>query len=541
MPHFVISNFASGMDKRRSSETAASGSLRILRNAFVNEGGEIEKRKAFVQQEALTAYGQDAAYKGRISGPFLCSGSRDSVFFRHRHNSLPGSPFAAGAGSLAKYVADLDGETQNALHTFWVQKSTLTLPTPHAILHAASASEFSNTLYLVEGHVKSDLTRDYQHVEVTFTGDEPTAEAVVSANAGRAHQRVLRSKGYVVSERSLFGSAVGDPGDMSGTGSGVVDLTTQGSPIGDAIALGEYFGQLVVFGERGMMFWQVDPDFAQNQYLRSIRGSVFSGRSVTGYGDGDIMFLDRSGVRSLQARDSSNLARVSDLGSPLDSEIRNQIARDVSDADPLFGEVTPEVQNSLFYDLSPGIVHQDTGHIWMAVRDKIYVLSRYPSAKVLAWCEFDLPRATNDGGINGNNKASWVADWCPIADSVVLRNFSDEVYVYGGPSGEDYDSAQIEIITPFMDMGRPGSKKNFIGIDIVCDGEWQIEFSTEFRGVERDILWAPIGSVADGTRADAKIGMDATGTHIALRLTCNSEFKAKLSEVTIHYIEGNQK
>lgn len=541
MPHFVISNFASGMDQRRSAETAASGSLRLLRNAFINEGGEIEKRKAFVRQEAVTAYGQDDRFKGRIAGPYLCPGARDEVFFRHRQDALPGGDFTAGSGSIAEYVADLDPATARALHTFWVQKSTRTLPGNHAMLHSVANSEFSSTLYTVESHVRDDLTRGYQHTQIEFTGSEPTSETAVTANAGRTFQRVLRNKGYVVFGRTVYASAVGDPSDMAGTGFWVNDLTTQGTPIGDAIALGEYFGQLVIFGERGMMFWQVDPDPDLNQYLRTVPGSVFAPRSITGYADGDILFLDRSGVRSLQARDSSNQARVSDVGSPIDSAIRQEIAADPSDTDPLFGQVSPDVQNSLFYDLATGIVHRDTGHFWLSIRDSIYVLSRYPSAKVLAWAQYDLPTPEFIAEFAGENKSGWVADWCPIGDSVVLRNFADEVYVYGGPSGAEYDDATVEVIVPFMDMGRPGSTKNFFGVDIVCDGEWTVEFTTEFRGTDRDLIWAEVGTITNSTRESAKVSMDATGTQIALRLRSQSAFAAKISEIAVHYSEGSQK
>lgn len=544
MPHFVISNFASGMDKRRSAETAASGSLRILRNAFINEGGEIEKRKAFVLQPEITAYGQLPDYKGRITGPFPVPGARKSVFFRHRHDSLPGAPFTAGTvglGSFAAFVSDVDAANDRVLHKFWVAKSTVNLPVTQAMLHSLSGSEFSNTHYAVECYVDGDLDRQYKHIVTTFTADEPASEAEVAANAGRSFQRVLRQKGYVTSGRTIYASALGDVADMAGTGSWVNDLTTQGSNIGDAISLGEYFGQLVIFGDQGMMFWQVDPDPDINQYLRTVPGSLFAPRSVAGYADGDILFLDRSGVRSLQARDSSNQARVSDVGSPLDAEIRDRIAPDADDTDPLFGQAAPDIENSLFYDTATGIVHRDTGHFWLAVRDKIYVLSRYPSAKVLAWSEYDLPRPTYSSSLSGENKAGWVADWSPISDHVVMRNFADEVYVYGGPTGSEYDDTQVEIVLPFMDMGRPGSTKNFIGVDVVCDGEWFIEFATEFRGVERDIIWAPVATIVDGTRDGTKLSMDATGTQIALRMTCKSTFAAKVAEVIVHYNEGNQK
>lgn len=542
MPYFVISNFSNGVDKRRSPETAASGSLRTLRNAFINEGGEIEKRKAFVRQDEITAYGQLPEYKGRIAGPFPCPSARSSVFFRHRHDSLPGSPFAAGSGSIAESVSDTDANTGRALQTFWVQKSTVSLPGSQGLFCGASGSEFSSKFYVIEGYTDpSDLERVFQNIEVTFTGTEPTAEAEIAANAGRTFQSILKNKGYVASGRTVYGSAVGDPGDMAGTGAWTNDLTTQGTPIGNAIALGEYFGQLVIFGERGIMFWQVDPDPAQNQYLRSIPGSAFGARSITGYGNGDVLYLSRSGIRSLQARDSSNQARVSDVGSPIDLEVRDQIKADPTDADAMFGQVSPEVQNSLFYNLATGIVHSDTGQFWMALRDRVYVLSRYPSAKVLAWSSFDLPMPTYDAPLSGENKAGWVADWCEINDSVVLRNFADEVYVYGGPEGDTYDESEIEVILPFMDMQRPGSNKHFTGLDLVCDGEWTVEFATDFVGVERDIIWAPVCTVVDGTRGHGRIELAASGTQIALRLTCKSGFAAKLSEIMVHYEEGSRK
>lgn len=542
MPYFVISNFSSGRDLRRSSETAPSGSLRVLRNAFINEGGEIEKRKAWVRQEAMTAYGQTVGYKGRITGPFVCPTAPATVFFRHRNDALPGAPFVAGSGAQAKYVQDEDAATGRPLLRFWVQKSTVALPASQAMFHGASSSEFSNKTYVVEAYVEpTTLATRYQHVNVTFTGDEPTGEAVVAANADRVYQRVLRNKGYVVNGKTLYGSAVGDPTDMAGTGFWVNDLTTQGTPIGDALGLGDYFGQLVVFAARGMMFWQVDPDPAQNQYLRTVDGSVFSARSITGYGAGDILYLSRSGIRSLQARDSSNLARVSDVGSPIDRDIRLDLRPDPEDTDLLFASISPEVSNARFYNLATGIVHQESGQFWLALKDRIHVLSRYPSSKVLAWSTFDLPEASFGSSLSGDNKAGWVADWCEINETVVMRNFADEVFVYGGPEGTEYDDSEVEVILPFMDMGRPGSTKVFRGLDIVCEGEWSIEFAIEDSGDERDLIWQRIATTDGTTRNTQRIFFEASAPHIALRLTSRSPRDARISEVVIHYNEGAQR
>jgi hypothetical protein len=48
MPEVIIENFRHGLDSRRSVLTSVLGTLRTLVNAHINQGGEIEKRKAFV-------------------------------------------------------------------------------------------------------------------------------------------------------------------------------------------------------------------------------------------------------------------------------------------------------------------------------------------------------------------------------------------------------------------------------------------------------------------------------------------------------------
>jgi hypothetical protein len=46
--YYEIANFQTGMDLRKSPLTAPAGTLRLLKNAHITPGGEIEKREAFV-------------------------------------------------------------------------------------------------------------------------------------------------------------------------------------------------------------------------------------------------------------------------------------------------------------------------------------------------------------------------------------------------------------------------------------------------------------------------------------------------------------
>lgn len=58
---FEIQNFKAGLDSRRSELTTQPGALETLQNAHVNQGGEIEKRKAFVDIATLPT-GTDVTY-----------------------------------------------------------------------------------------------------------------------------------------------------------------------------------------------------------------------------------------------------------------------------------------------------------------------------------------------------------------------------------------------------------------------------------------------------------------------------------------------
>lgn len=48
MAYYEITNFSPGLDSRRSELTSKPGTLEVLNNAHINEGGEVQKRMAFV-------------------------------------------------------------------------------------------------------------------------------------------------------------------------------------------------------------------------------------------------------------------------------------------------------------------------------------------------------------------------------------------------------------------------------------------------------------------------------------------------------------
>lgn len=541
MAYYIVENFNSGLDLRRSMEVAPAGSLRSLKNAVINEGGEIEKRKAFKLHDDLTSYCQLGDYKGRITGPHPVPGEPGHAYFRHRFNSLPGSPFAAGAGAMAEYIDA--GSGLNKMR-FWAMKSTTALTNFGALLHTASHSEFAADAYVVEKYIQNP-SNEYteEHHSITFTGGEPTGESVVAANADRSYQITLGGKGYVINANILYASATNDPTTMTGTGSGNLNLSSQGQPIGKALTLGEYFGQLAIAGRRGVQFYTVDPDFALTQYQRTVTASVFAPRSLTGYAAGDLIYLARNGIRSLQARDSSNLAAVADVGSPIDKLLKSELKYRDGDDEYIFTPVSPTLPLSDFFNLAKGVVHPETGDFWLFLKEKVFVLSRRSGAGGAAWSQFDLPPVTSGHSSTtaGPLKSRWCADAAQVGETIVVRNFADEIFIYGGETSEEYDDATVEVITPFMDMGRPGTNKYFNGLDIVCDGVWSVEFAIAPEDEDGDVIWEVAGIYDGSSRGQSRPWFEAQATQIALRLTSKSKSAATLGQITIYYDGGEDK
>jgi len=566
LAYYLVENFQKGLDVRRSKETAPPGSLRVLRNCVINSGGEVEKRKGFVANPTLTAYGQDPTFKGKIVGPMQVPSFTNMAFFRHHVDALPGGDFTAGAGlsstSYAEYLTEGDGLQSN---TFWVHKAynasyRITSPVlahnssvsefGSADYPGFSASDFAGQIYAVDRSYTTANGWEHMHLQQYMLADtgEPFEFDVDSGGlADRSQQVTLQNKSYTIGDDILYSSAVGDPLDFVSAGAGSLKISSQGNSIGRALAMGIYYGQLAIFGPRGAQFYEVDPDFATNQYLRTVQTSLFAPRSVTGYADGDLIYLSRTGVRSLQARDSSNLAITNDVGSPIDDLIREEIAYDASyrefviAADVGSGGVELPIPD--FYSLAKGIVYPMTGEFWLFLKDKVYVLSRHPSAKVLAWSTYDLPDpvAANLSESAGPVKSGWCADACQIGDTITFRNFADEMYTYGGTTGEEYDTSMAEIVTPFMDMERPGDNKYFTGIDVVCEGKWQIEVCTEPCDDEAAAKWYKVAEVDGRTRGQYRVPFQAQGHQIAVRMTSTSPRRARIAQIGVYFEMGSQK
>jgi hypothetical protein len=233
-----------------------------------------------------------------------------------------------------------------------------------------------------------------------------------------------KKKLYFLSGTDLFFSVLDAPtlfNPLNTAGNGQIQMANNFSTPENLVALSIYQGGLGVFGVESAQVWTVDANpanYSQRQVLESIgTKSKFSVKSI---GTLDTLFLHDSGVRSLRVKDTTEDAFVVDIGSAIDIAIVDKLAQCTE------AEIAAAC----------GIV--ENGRYWLFLKDTIFVLSYYPSAKITAWATYfptyqsaDVMRVTNNGGSTFIFKIGMVNDESKATQVYTLANGATQVVTAG--------------------------------------------------------------------------------------------------------------
>jgi hypothetical protein len=472
LSYFVVSDFRSGLDTRRPSLLSSAGTLQKLTNAHVTSGGDIEKRKKFDQIYALP------------TGTFGLAGVGNTVYVFKQAGS-PSSSSSSFSGPI--------GFVTPTLVVF-----TITMPGGKTASHLEDWDIFDGKLYAVITATDNTYHHFYDGV-------------YVPEGVGR-NVRTYKSKMYSILDKTLYFSAVGDCTTWTPAvspalpeGQGFINLAFEDAESSDLIGLEVYYNQLAIMSRYATQLWEVDPDPALNNLRQTLRNAgTISPRSVRQYGNGDVLFLHDSGVRSLRAKDSSNAAAVSDIGSPIDPELQLRI-RTAPNAKYLFDAFS--------------LVEPVTGRFWLCFSDHIYVLSYFPGPKISAWSEYH-PGITLDGGIVLNGR-------------MIFRS-GDNLYAYGGDDNNTYDSCEVEVQTSCLHVDKPASSKGFTAIDVAAWGGWQVKVNFDPNRLD---AWDQTAFIDEPTYGPGgMIGLEGVSTHITLNLKNQAAGPAILGNIACHYI-----
>jgi hypothetical protein len=409
---FSIVDFKEGLDVRKTPLTAPGGSLRILENAVLNQGGEIEKRLAFVPMTTIPA----AASRG-VATYLIGHDHELHAFGVGFGDDIP-------AGSLPVPI-------------IW---HPLVAPPGDTITQILDVEPFDDK-YFVCARGSSITNYCYYDGNLVFEADTTTLSSGSYARTWKA--KMYRVDGKYLRFSGVNNPAQNDPSSVTEPGAGFINMALN-DPDGENLVSMEIFYQnMAIMAELGTQIFNLDPDPTKDTTSQILRIGIVAPRSIVQFGTGDVLFLSATGVRSLKAQTLSLAAGVSDVGSAIDLLLVPLIRA-----------------NPTLVASADAIVQPIQGRYWLSIGDTIYVLSYFPAGHITAWSTFD---------------PGFTVQCLAVANqSVYVLDNAGNIYLYGGTTNDQYDSCKVTIRTPHMSADRPTENKRVQSIDVMCQGQWTV-------------------------------------------------------------------
>lgn len=322
-------------------------------------------------------------------------------------------------------------------------------------------------------------------------------------------------KVYVLAGSSVFFSEVDTPtsfNDPDGVGNGFVSMANQFQTPENLVAMGPFQGRLAFFSRQTAQIWSVAADpanWAMEQVLPNV--GVLAKDSLKAKGDLDLLFLSDTGVRSLRARESVLNAEVDDIGSPIDALIQTQILAYPSDA-----------VNAC------AIVEPSSGRYWLFLKDTIYVLSYFRSAKVAAWSTYEPKDSAG---------ATFTPTKFVVRNGQVYVRAGNKIYRYGGSDNNTYDTTVATWELPWFDLKSPDTMKSALGVNVAYSGSWSIEVGMDpVSGTLEPVAWSGSAHTYD----KGVVPVSTVGTHFRAKGTSSGTGAAVFSSLVFHYQQNEE-
>lgn len=333
---FSVTDFSRGLDTRRSPLTAPGGSLRILENAVINPGGEIEKRFAFVP---VTTLPSDYTYLFGQGSQLHAFGIGASSAIPQGTSPVPivGHSLAAPAGDTITELIDVEAFNNQ--------------------FQVSGLGASGNTYVWFGGTLVHEVDSSQSH-----------------GNYSRTYKtKMYRTDGIYLRFSGVNNPAVSDPASTANPGAGFINIAIN-DPDGETLqGMEVYYDKMAIFARLMTQMWTLDPDPSNDTLMQVLRIGTVAPHSIVQFGTGDILFLSDSGVRSLKALNINLAASVSDVGSAID---------------PI---LTPIIRmNHAAAADAAAVVQPVYGRYWVHLADTIYVLSYFPAGNITAWSTFTL-------------------------------------------------------------------------------------------------------------------------------------------------------
>jgi hypothetical protein len=342
-------------------------------------------------------------------------------------------------------------------------------------------------------------------ITINSVGYVATGRASGHATLGFVYKKRI----YFVANSLLYYTAINSATDitsaLASSGAGFINLTNDSEGAERLTSLAQYQEFVAAFSRSSIRIYDLQTDAQLNVLIQPLSNTgAYAPLSTLSFGNTDTMYLSDTGLRSLQIRDLSNAAFINDVGSAID---------------PFLQEYVKSIPEGVAA-ASVAALDTEDDRYFLAIGERIFVLSYFPSPKVAAWT-FMEP------GFTVEKFAS--------ANGVFYARDEDTLYAYGGLTRDVYPDAgemPAEVSIPFVAARKVATWKNWTGIDVGCTGEWRMQLLVDPRN--EDAL-VDFGRVTGPTFAQLDHMGVGESPMVALKMTADKAGPATLSNIVLHY------
>lgn len=594
MAYVFVSSFKNGIDARRTKLNAQQGSFVSAKNVHINRGGEIEKRKAFVEKYVLPA-GKTKGLYANNSGVFVfgtedltgISFPRGLEYYRMTGqtsgysldqvmsvDSYDNKPYVSAklSNATGSYFAHFyyDTATTNTQVAEWTTiESAASFASTKEI--AKELSEIMDidpnaTVEFVTGSVTSAtnpsilITARVANTNLTITA----LPEVASPGAGVLDTTVTTITAAAPGVKAVY--EVSFAGTVtSGTVNTLFKVTIANGSVANSYSTSsrETFSTHFVktfktkmYASSGSLIHFSDTDAPR---LWMVHGTHFSGfenlAAQTGSYTKSIGAANYQNFMAIFARRSTQIWQMVP-GDPVSNQVvqlMDGIGSVASGSIASFGELDvfflsdtgirslrarDSSNAAVVFDIGTSIdpvvqAKMDTAGYAKTKRAKGIIEptdGRYLLAIGSTVFVYSFFPASGISAWTTYDLGFEVEDWA-VQDNRLYCRSGDKIYLYGGNDNNTYDTSEASVELSWLSADKPAHKKRFYGLDVSCEGTWSAQISTD--PVTNQFV--NTGSVIGQNFSQPNFRMSAIGTHIGLKFSTTDASFSRLSSACIHF------
>jgi hypothetical protein len=316
--------------------------------------------------------------------------------------------------------------------------------------------------------------------------------------------RTAGEKLYVTSGANLVFSGVLSPTNFStnATGGGFINISTHSAGAEELIGTELFYEDLLVFAKDASQLWHVEADDTNNDRKQTFQGlGMIGSRAALSHIEGQAYFLDRTGLRAVQTKDSSGRSSARSVSKQIDRELVAYISG-----------LAPTVAARAILVTEP-----EEDRVWVIIGERIYVRSWFPDDGVSAWTHYEPGFTISD---------------VAVAEGRLYVRSGDDIYIYGGTAGGEYFGGECEVRLPMANFRAPATLKGLFGIDVGCTSEWSVYLSTNLDDLDAATREAIISGP---TFSEPNIPVASQASHVSLKLVHNKAERGTIDSIVFHY------